>query len=91
MNKFNAAVWVIALICFWACCHLGELTVASIHLFDPSKHVCHSATVHFWSITQDGQLSESIHFHIPWTKSMKQEGADIVASSHDSLSPAKAF
>ena len=90
-NTFDAAVWVVALICFWACCHLGELTVASIHLFDPSKHVRRSATVRFRNITQDGQLSESIHFHIPWTKSMKQEGADIAASSHGSLSPAKAF
>ena len=90
-NTFDAAVWAIALICFWACCRLGELTVPSLNLFNPSKHVARSVKYHFRNNLQNGQQLESLHFHLPWTKSTKQEGADISASAHGSLSPSNAF
>ena len=90
-NTFDAAIWVVTLICFWACCRLGELTVNSINLFDPSKHVSRSVVIRFRNNVQNGQSSESIHFHIPWTKSTKEKGADISASASSSLCVAKAL
>lgn len=90
-NTFDAAVWVVALLCFWACCRLGELTVKSINLFDPLKHVSRSVPIRFRNNIQEGKTSESVHFHIPWTKSTKEKGADLSASSDGVLCVVKAF
>ena len=54
-NTFDTAVWAIALICFWVCCWLGELTVPSLNLFNPSKHVARSVKYHFRNNLQNGQ------------------------------------
>ncbi|KAJ2929410.1 hypothetical protein H1R20_g7678, partial [Candolleomyces eurysporus] len=34
-DSFDAAVWAVACVAFWACCRLGELTVSSKKLFSP--------------------------------------------------------
>ena len=90
-DTFDSAVWVVALICFWACCRLGELTVDSVNLFDPQRHVSRSASFHFRNNVQGDKVIESLHLHLPWTKSTREEGADLAASAHAPLSPADAF
>ena len=90
-DTFDSTVWVVALICFWACCCLGELTVGSVNLFDPQRHVLRSASFHFRNNVQGDKVIESLHLHLPWTKSTREEGADLAASVHAPLSPADAF
>ncbi|KAH7868142.1 uncharacterized protein C8R40DRAFT_995890, partial [Lentinula edodes] len=86
---FHCAIWAVALICFWGCRRLGELTIPSKSAFDPKFHVIRSG------ILSDFLLQSSrtrIKFHIPWTKSTKELGADVVASRQPtSLCPCKAF
>ena len=41
-NSFDAAIWAIACIAFWCCCHLGELVIPSVNTFDSIKHADHS-------------------------------------------------
>jgi hypothetical protein len=42
-DHFHAAVWAVALVTFFGCRRLGEITVNSISSFDPSFHVLRSA------------------------------------------------
>ena len=38
-NSFDAAVYAIACVAFWACCRLGELLILSHHGFNLQKNV----------------------------------------------------
>jgi len=95
-NSFDSAVYCTASVAFWCCCRylfshsspfiflhntrLGELVVPSISMFDPSRHISRSAHVRR-SKTSNG-ISFSV-FHIPWSKTTHNDGADIVATKID--------
>ncbi|KAG1858728.1 hypothetical protein DFJ58DRAFT_715772 [Suillus subalutaceus] len=66
---FDAAVCAVALVAFWCCCHLGELVIQSPNLFDPFKH--------------NQEQTWAAVFHIPWTKTTKEQGADISITTRD--------
>lgn len=89
-NSFHAAVWAVALTSFFGCRRLGETTVSSAQAFDPKYHAPASSTVIF-STLRDGTRSAS--FHIPWTKTTREDGADIIltARSDEILCPVKAL
>ncbi|GBE80134.1 hypothetical protein SCP_0213370 [Sparassis crispa] len=74
-NVFDAAVWALVSIAFWCCCRLGELVIPSTNLFDPLKHVSRSVLPIAFDRLANG--AEFATFHIPWTKTTLQEGADI--------------
>ena len=42
-NNFHAAIWAVALVTFFGCRRLGEITVGTISSFDPAFHVLRSA------------------------------------------------
>jgi hypothetical protein len=64
-DSFDAAVWAVALVAFWACCRLGELTIPSRNTFNPLRHVSRSSTI---SYTSHHNGATAASFHIPWTK-----------------------
>ncbi|KAH9946883.1 DNA breaking-rejoining enzyme [Amylocystis lapponica] len=78
-NSFDAAVYAVACVAFWSCRRLGELVVPSTGKFDPERHVARSATVRFRSLP-DG--SEYAVFHVPWSKTTKQLGVDVIITEH---------
>ncbi|KAF8829606.1 hypothetical protein HHX47_DHR3000756 [Lentinula edodes] len=73
---FHCAVWALACTAFLACRRLGELTIPSQNAFNPKFHVSRNTN----SITFTSKPA-SVHFHIPWTKTTKEEGASVVATS----------
>ncbi|PPQ90027.1 hypothetical protein CVT25_000799 [Psilocybe cyanescens] len=79
VSPLDAAVWALACVAFWSCCQLGELTVPSLHSFDPAKHVACSAPTVLRS--SPGGIN-SAHFHIPWSKTTHYAGADIIIMSN---------
>lgn len=80
---FDAAVSAVALIAFWCCCRLGELVIPSINVFDPSKHVSRSVTPISSFEVMDKHNSQAAVFHIPWTKTTMERGADISLTSRE--------
>ncbi|KAJ3764937.1 hypothetical protein FB446DRAFT_835273, partial [Lentinula raphanica] len=86
---FHCAVWALALACFWGCRRLGELTVPSESKFNPCYHVTRTGTItNFLIISERRRLK----FHIPWSKTTREQGADVVASSNiTALCPCEAF
>ncbi|TFK70875.1 hypothetical protein BDN72DRAFT_765868 [Pluteus cervinus] len=85
----DAAYWAITLTAFWGCRRLGELTTSTQNSFDPKFHVSKSTQITFKTLS-DGTHSAS--FHIPWTKSKKQQGGTIVLTARkDELCPVKAL
>ena len=77
-NTFDAAVWAVASIAFWACCRLGELVVPSRTSIDSLKHVLRGATPRFaFSTCRYATL------HIPWTKTTRNDGAKISITARD--------
>lgn len=88
-NSFDSAVWAVATVAFWSCCRLGELTVPSINKFDASRHVSQNCHVTFKTLP-GGQ--KSAFFHILWSKSTHEQGADIVITANNDVSdPYKAL
>ncbi|KAJ3710567.1 hypothetical protein C8R42DRAFT_532089, partial [Lentinula raphanica] len=86
---FHCAIWAVATSCFWGCRRLGELTIKSSSVFNPSKHVTRKGSISDY-ITSSSQ--KRLKFHIPWTKTTKELGADVVASSQlNCLCPCDAF
>ena len=86
---FHAAVWVTALAAFFGCRRLGELTVLNLSSVDPIFNVMRSPSP-FIRILPDGICSSD--FHIPWTKSTKERGADVVLTARsDDLCPCAAL
>lgn len=57
----------------------GEITIPSLAKFNTRYHVAHNQTIHF--ITNNS--SKSANFHVPWTKTTKEDGADIIVTARD--------
>ncbi|KAI0688795.1 hypothetical protein C8T65DRAFT_589124 [Cerioporus squamosus] len=89
-DAFDAAVYALACAAFWGCRRLGELLLQSPKEFDPKRNVARRADIHFRAIR--GTDKAYAVFHIPWTKTTKTEGADIVlVGNEDPTSPVQAF
>ncbi|KAJ3506692.1 hypothetical protein NMY22_g17166 [Coprinellus aureogranulatus] len=73
-QPFDAAVWAIALVTFFACRRLGETVVTDPTKFSPRYHVTRAQTVSFRTL-RNGTKSAS--FNIPWTKTTKEKGASV--------------
>ncbi|KAJ3017150.1 hypothetical protein NUW54_g21 [Trametes sanguinea] len=78
-NSFNAAVFAVATAAFWGCHRLGELIILSCFGFDAEKHV--AALVEIEVRTLPSRVRYAV-FRIPWTKTMKRDGADIVLTAN---------
>ncbi|OBZ79905.1 hypothetical protein A0H81_00723 [Grifola frondosa] len=74
------SVYAIACTAFWCCRRLGELVIPSPNTFDADKHVAKSAGIRYRKLL--GQAEYAV-FHIPWTKTTKHAGADIIATGND--------
>lgn len=59
---------------------LGELLIPSRNTFDPERHVARSVKIAFSEIAEKGRYAS---FHIPWTKTTKRNGADVVLTDVD--------
>jgi len=88
--SFHAAVWATALVAFFGCRRLGEVTIPSAQPADPKFHALASTPIKF-STLKGGTRSAS--FHIPWTKTMREEGAQVIitARPEDRLCPVQAL
>ncbi|SJL14075.1 uncharacterized protein ARMOST_17530 [Armillaria ostoyae] len=87
-DSFDVAVFAVALCAFWGCCRLGELTIPSRNSFDPRLHVAKSTPISFRNHLGG---ASSAHFHIPWGKMERQEGADLIFTAREALCPVKAL
>ncbi|SJL09303.1 uncharacterized protein ARMOST_12680 [Armillaria ostoyae] len=87
-DSFDVAVFAVALCTFWGCCCLGELTIPFRNSFDPRLHVSKLTPISFRS--HPGGAS-SAHFHIPWGKIERQEGADLIFTACEALCLVKAL
>jgi len=67
-----------ALTAFFGCHRLGELTVLNLSSIDPIFNVMRSPGP-ILHILPDAVCS--MDFHIPWTKSTKEQGADVVLTA----------
>ncbi|KIK75972.1 hypothetical protein PAXRUDRAFT_171149, partial [Paxillus rubicundulus Ve08.2h10] len=74
-NHLDCAISAITLIAFWCCFRLGKLLIPSTNTFDHTKHVsCSVLHIPIETLANDYHYSS---FHIPWTKTTKEMGADI--------------
>jgi hypothetical protein len=88
-NSFDSAVFAVACIAFWGCCRLGELTIPSHNIFDPTFHVARSTTVRNGA-AREGRMF--VTFHIPYSKMRKHRGDDIqLIDINDPTNPISAF
>jgi hypothetical protein len=74
-DAFDLAVFACATAAFSGCNRLGELLIPSEHNFIPAKHVARGTTTSFGQVRNG---AEFLSFHIPWTKTTKEDGADII-------------
>jgi len=82
---FHAAVWGVALVTVFGCRRLGEITTQNVSSFDPMFHVLRSSNPTLRTL-HDG--TRSTDFHIPWTKSTREKGADVIVTArYDDLCP----
>jgi len=82
---FHATIWAVALVAFFACRRLGELTVLNLSSPNPKFNVMRSSNPIFRTLL-DG--TNSLDFRIPWTKSTRERGADVVLTARsDPLCP----
>ncbi|PPQ92898.1 hypothetical protein CVT25_010453 [Psilocybe cyanescens] len=90
-KSFDAAVWACALVTFFGCRRLGETTVASSASFSCTRNVAAGLdTVSFRHDPTGNALSAS--FHIPWTKTTHEVGAEVVVTARrDCLCPVEAL
>ncbi|KAI0054979.1 hypothetical protein BV25DRAFT_1816260 [Artomyces pyxidatus] len=73
-NSRDSAVWAVASIAFWGCCHLGELIVQSEGDFNPRRNVTRGVDIHFREA--EGAVSFA-SFHLLFTKTTREAGADL--------------
>ena len=78
----DIAIWAIACTTFFGCRRLGETTIPSKSKFDKKFHVTNSTSYSIHSLS-DGNTSCTIR--IPWTKTTREQGAEIVLTGrpHD--------
>lgn len=77
-TPFDAAIWAVACVAFWACCHLGEVLVPRVDTFDPIKYVlCGPTKTTFYKSPSSVHLAS---FHIPWTKTTQTMNTNIVVT-----------
>jgi len=89
-NFFHAAVWAVALTCFFRCRRLGEVTIPSAGKFDPMYHATSASSISFPSLPGGDLLLAS--FHIPWTKTTCEVGASVIVTARpDGICPVKAL
>ncbi|KIK74878.1 hypothetical protein PAXRUDRAFT_835863 [Paxillus rubicundulus Ve08.2h10] len=83
-SPYDVAVGAVTLTAFWSCCRLGELTVRDHNFFDALKHVSRSVLPLSINSLTDESRTQYTSFHIPWSKTTKELGADIsvTARSH---------
>lgn len=77
-NTRDSAVYAVATIAFWGVCRLGELTVPSLSTFS-SRYNVPRDTFLMRKVLPNG--SRSVLFRIPWSKTTKRWGADIVLTA----------
>ena len=88
-NSFDAAVFAVACVAFWACCRLGELTIPSRNSFDPTYHVSRSTTVKSGA-AREGRAFTT--FRIPYSKTKRHRGDEIqLIDIDDPTNPIAAF
>ncbi|KAI1784952.1 DNA breaking-rejoining enzyme, partial [Ganoderma leucocontextum] len=88
-DAFDAAVYAVACTAFWGCRRLGELLIPSRNCFDAKKHVSRGAGVRFQDLRGGAQYAT---FHVPWTKTTKAAGADVILTANsDSTTPEAAI
>ncbi|KIK75143.1 hypothetical protein PAXRUDRAFT_173671, partial [Paxillus rubicundulus Ve08.2h10] len=84
-SPFDSATWAAACIAFWSCCWLthpnSPLPIVSANFFSPQKHVSHSVLPLSNRFLTNEDLTRFCSFHIPWTKTTKELGADISITS----------
>ncbi|CDO73727.1 hypothetical protein BN946_scf185015.g55 [Trametes cinnabarina] len=78
-NSFDVAVFAVTTAAFWGCRRLGELVIPSRNGFDVDKHVI-SAVMIGVRILPSG-IRYAV-FHIPWTKTTKRDGTDVVLTAN---------
>ena len=80
----DTAFWAIAVIAFWGCRHLGELTMKSSQVFNPSQNVSQATSISHSIVNRCRVIS----FHLPWTKTMGVNGGNcIITETGDDLCP----
>jgi len=85
---FHAAIWGVALSTFFGCRRLGEITVCNLSCADPIFNVMRSSNIMLRTLPD---TTRSMDFHIPWTKSTKERGADVILTARsDCLCPCAA-
>ncbi|KAF9220285.1 hypothetical protein BS17DRAFT_797791 [Gyrodon lividus] len=89
-SPFNIATGAVAFTAFWSCCHLGELIICNGNDFDPLKHI--SCSILPLNVQTLSNNTSYLSFHIPWTKTTKEQGADISVMAHPHhMSPLEAL
>ncbi|KAL1942665.1 hypothetical protein VTO73DRAFT_4905 [Trametes versicolor] len=78
-DTFDAAVFAVACVAFWGCRRLGELTIPSRGGFDRRKHIIAAEEVRVRTLPSGVKYAV---FHIPWTKTTKSDGADIILTQN---------
>ncbi|KAH9850064.1 hypothetical protein C2E23DRAFT_735920 [Lenzites betulinus] len=78
-NTFDAAVFAVACSAFWGCRRLGELILPSRAGFDAAKNVQSGVEVGIRVLPSGVKYAV---FHIPWTKTTKKDGADIILTAN---------
>jgi hypothetical protein len=87
-DAFDAAVFSCATAAF-SCNRWGELIIPSLNSFNSCKHVLRGAKRSFGRVRNG---AEFLNFHIPWSKTTKEEGADIILTpTPGPLNPVAAF
>ncbi|CDO69280.1 hypothetical protein BN946_scf185042.g182 [Trametes cinnabarina] len=78
-NSFDAAVFAIACVAFWGCRRLGELVIPSRGCFDAVKHATADTEVRVRTLPSGAKYTA---FHVPWTKTTKNAGADVILTGN---------
>ena len=80
-NSYDAACWAVVCTAFWGLARLGEITVSSQKLVDPTRNV-QRKTLLTWS---DDFGVKSVTIRLPWTKT-SQFGANLILTYEEELS-----
>lgn len=89
-KSFDTAVWACTLVTFFSCRRLGETTVKSSSSYSPSHNI--TAIPDCIIYCSAGGRVASASFHIPWTKTTREVGADIIITAQqDELCPVAAL